>query len=94
MGGLPCAKEIIDNRRALEAQLAKAGAAMDKALGCMEASILLNAGDTQPTPDMVDAFRQKTDVLASEFRRHAEALAKLAGDVEAYVGSGGSYAST
>lgn len=66
MGGLPCAKVIIDMGNRLNA-----------VLGCMNASILLNADYSQPTEEMEDEFVSKCDDLA-----------KLAMKIEAYVGEG------
>ena len=53
MGGLPCAKEIIDN-----------GHAVRRSLGCMDTSILLNAEMTQPTQEQSDEFRAAAENLA------------------------------
>lgn len=53
MGGLPCAKEIIDNRNALV-----------QAMDCMVASILLNADSTQPTLKQRDEFVAATAEVA------------------------------
>lgn len=53
MGGLPCAKQIIDNRNALV-----------HALDCMCASILLNADTTQPTDDQAKLFQETAEPLA------------------------------
>jgi len=53
MGGLPCAKEIIDQR-----------AALVQKMDCMATSILLNAQTTQPTEAMEDEFRTAANALA------------------------------
>ena len=54
MGGLPCAKAVLDQR-----------AALDRALACMSNSILLNADSTQPTEEMLDTFTGKANDLAT-----------------------------
>jgi len=53
MGGLPCAKQIIDN-----------GNALTQTMQCMNASILLNAPITQPTYGMRDRFIAATNEVA------------------------------
>jgi len=53
MGGLPCAKEIIDQ-----------GFRLGAAIGCMSTSILLHAEHTQPTQAMSDEFRDASEKLA------------------------------
>jgi hypothetical protein len=53
MGGLPCAKEIIDQ-----------GYLLGASIGCMSTSILLNAAHTQPTEAMSDEFRQACEAVA------------------------------
>lgn len=64
MGGLPCAKQVLDQR-----------AALNRALDCMSNSILLNADATQPTEDQLDAFVAKANdlaTLASKIQAHVE----------------------
>jgi hypothetical protein len=59
MGGLPCAKAVIDNGRATEQTLKTNLAAVERALGCMTNSILLGAtADTYPTEELEDKFIQ------------------------------------
>ena len=53
MGGLPCAKQIIDNRNGLV-----------QAMDCMTASILLNHQTTAPTQEMADEFQEKCNEVA------------------------------
>jgi DNA anti-recombination protein RmuC len=53
MGGLPCAKQVIDNVNALYQQLQ-----------CMVASIQLNASRIQPTYEMRDELLSLTDKVA------------------------------
>jgi uncharacterized protein (UPF0276 family) len=53
MGGLPCAKVIIDNRNALVQQM-----------DCMVASIHLNSSRVQPTYEMQDKFLAATAKVA------------------------------
>ena len=53
MGGLPCAKQIIDQRNALV-----------QAMDCMGASIQLYADQTQPTQDMANDFQQACETVA------------------------------
>jgi hypothetical protein len=54
MGGLPCAKQVIDN-----------GNALHQKLQCMNASILLAAPrGVEPTYAEVEEFRKKADELA------------------------------
>jgi hypothetical protein len=54
MGGLPCAKQIIDNGNALHQQLQ-----------CMNASILLAApSGVQPTYEEADEFKRLSEPLA------------------------------
>jgi hypothetical protein len=67
MGGLPCAKEIIDNGNALQMKL-----------NCTYASILLNAPRIQPTYEQRDKFFKAADNLA-----------RVAAEIEVYVGAGG-----
>lgn len=62
MGGLPCAKTIIDQRNALVQQM-----------DCMIASIQLYSGQTTPTEEMEDAFRlacEKVAVIASKIESY------------------------
>ncbi len=54
MGGLPCAKAVIDN-----------GYGVTQALSCMSASILLNASHTQPTEKQLDEFIARANHLIS-----------------------------
>lgn len=54
MGGLPCAKHIIDQSYALVQQMS-----------CMNASILLYSDTTQPTDAMEDEFRDATNAVAA-----------------------------
>ena len=63
MGGLPCAKQVLDNGRAVV-----------RALDCMGNSILLNAHETQPTEEQLDAFVAAGDALAG-----------VAAKIQAYV---------
>jgi len=58
MGGLPCAKSIIDN-----------GNALTQAMQCMNASILLNAPHTQPTEAMEDEFLMATAQVSKVAKR-------------------------
>lgn len=68
MGGLPCAKEIIDNMAALQRQAT-----------CTSASILLAAdGGWQPTPKQVDRLRKLTEPVA-QFLAKLEAEARESG---------------
>lgn len=54
MGGLPCAKTIIDQRNAVV-----------QVMDCMSASILLNAPNgTTPTEEMEDEFVKAANALA------------------------------
>lgn len=53
MGGLPCAKAVIDN-----------GYALQQKLNCMSASIMLNASHTQPTEKQMDEFITRSNHLA------------------------------
>lgn len=53
MGGLPCAKAVIDN-----------GYAVTQKLNCMSASIMLNASHTQPTDEQMDEFIARANHLA------------------------------
>lgn len=53
MGGLPCAKQIIDQSHALT-----------QAMGCMSASILLNHENVQPTLAMADEFKAACEAVA------------------------------
>ena len=53
MGGLPCAKQIIDNMNALYQQMQ-----------CMSASIQLNASRVQPTYEQRDRFLKATEHVA------------------------------
>lgn len=53
MGGLPCAKIIIDNRNALVQQM-----------DCMVASIHLNSARIQPTYDHQNRFLKATEQVA------------------------------
>jgi ketopantoate reductase len=66
MSGLPCAKVIIDM-----------GNRLTSTLQCMNASIVLNSDNIQPTMEMMD-----------EFIRRAERLAQYAAEIEQYVGVG------
>lgn len=62
MGGLPCAKQIIDQREALQ-----------QAMGCMSNSILLYHDTTQPTQEQADAFQaacNEVAALASKIERY------------------------
>lgn len=62
MGGLQCAKQIIDQAKALE-----------QAVGCMSNSILLNHETTQPTQAMADEFQaacNEVAALATKIERH------------------------
>lgn len=54
MGGLPCAKQIIDQRNALV-----------QIMDCMTASIHLYSDTTQPTQDMADEFQAACNGVAS-----------------------------
>lgn len=54
MGGLPCAKQIIDQRNALV-----------QVLDCMCASIQLYSDNKQPTEDMEAKFKAVCDSVAS-----------------------------
>ena len=67
MGGLPCAKAVIDN-----------GYALTQKLACMSASIMLNAGNTQPSYEQMD-----------EFIRRANYLAEYAAEIQSYVSGDG-----
>lgn len=53
MGGLPCAKAVIDNRNALVQQL-----------DCMVASIHLNSTVKQPTDRHLEQFKEAAERLA------------------------------
>lgn len=53
MGGLPCAKQILDQIRALE-----------QAMGCMANTIVLYHDTTQPTQDQADAFQDACNEVA------------------------------
>lgn len=53
MGGLQCAKEVIDQRNALVQQL-----------DCMVASIHLNSTVKQPTYDYLEQFEKAAGALA------------------------------
>lgn len=62
MGGLPCAKQILDQREALQ-----------QALGCMANSILLSHDTTAPTQEMADEFQERCNELAklaAKIQRH------------------------
>lgn len=55
MGGLPCAKQIIDN-----------GNAVTQQMGCLNATILLAAPTgVQPTYEEAEEFKQVADKLAA-----------------------------
>lgn len=54
MGGLPCAKEIIDNRNAVV-----------QAMDCMAATIQLYSRFRQPTEEQEDRFIAKAKELAT-----------------------------
>lgn len=61
MGGLQCAKQILDQTQALQ-----------QAMGCMGNSILLWP-DTQPTQEMADEFQEACNgvaVVAAKIQRH------------------------
>jgi hypothetical protein len=88
MGGLPCAKEIHDNRAALKARLAKAQAALDKALDCMQNSMNVYLQNEQPTYEQRDRFLKLTGALGTAFEQHAESLAAVASEIEEYVRTG------
>lgn len=88
MGGLPCAKRVIDSGFGVMAAIRKVQAALGKALGCMDASILLHAAEVQPTEEQLDRWKKKGDVLIAELQRHAEGYGMLAAEIEAYVSSG------
>lgn len=65
MGGLPCAKTIIDQMYALV-----------QAMGCMSASILLNHETTQPTQQMADEFQDACNEVAkvaARIQKHVSA---------------------
>lgn len=68
MGGLQCAKQIIDQAKALE-----------QAMGCMSNSILLNHETTQPTQAMADEFQAACNavaLLAAKIERYVRAGAE------------------
>lgn len=68
MGGLQCAKQIIDQREALQ-----------QAMGCMTNSILLNHETTQPTQAMADEFQAACNavaLLAAKIERYVRAGAE------------------
>lgn len=93
MGGLPCAKEIIDNMEALFASLSKMEAALGKGLGCMRNSILIEREIRQPTYAMQHEFEASTAALLEAYREHAEPLARLAAKIAHYVETGEEVAS-
>jgi hypothetical protein len=66
MGGLPCAKAVIDN-----------GYGLIQKLSCMNASILLNFEQTQPTYEQMN-----------EFIARANHLAEYAAGIQEYVSKG------
>lgn len=62
MGGLPCAKQIIDQMYALI-----------QSMGCMNASILLYHEASQPTQEMADEFQAACNnvaKVAAKIQRH------------------------
>lgn len=88
MGGLPCAKVIIDNLEALFASLSKMEAALGKGLGCMRNSILIEKETRQPTYAMQEEFEAGTAALIEAFRQSAEPLAQIAAKIAAFVETG------
>lgn len=86
MGGVPCAKEVIDNRSLMRQKVVTTLAVLDRALDCMEASIVLGAplGKT-PTDDQQAAFFAATTALCDELQFQADEVAKVAADIQAHV---------
>lgn len=86
MGGLPCAKEILDNYNLLRQRVSTTLAVLYRALDCMGASIQLGAvlGKT-PTDDQEAEFFAATDSLCEELQLQADELAKLAASIQETV---------
>jgi len=88
MGGLLCAKEIIDNRNQLLSRLETTTSVLRRALGCMEASINLYSSVRTPTDDMYEEFEKCADACSDGFRKSADKVAKFAAYIEAYMRTG------
>lgn len=89
MGGLACMKEIIDRRAATKARLRKASAALDKALDCMETSLLIWGNESKPTYEQQHEFQVRADRLAAAFETASDGLAAYAAEIEKSVREGG-----
>jgi hypothetical protein len=87
MGGLQCAKTIIDNSRELNEALKKRQAVVERALGCMNTSITLSATKSParyPTEEMEAQFLACTANAKKAVDAALEPLLQMAADVAKY----------
>lgn len=85
MGGLPCAKNIIDNGAAFKMSVSKQLAALEKSITCMSTSIVLYAHSLPPTEEQEEGFIKSTAEVQEIIQLAIDKVARRAAEIEAYV---------
>jgi hypothetical protein len=85
MGGLPCAKEIIDQGVGLKAELQKQFSALEKALGCMTGTITLYSLYDTPTDKQEAEFISSVSHVAGSIKATLEPFILQIADLEADI---------
>ena len=90
VGNLPCAKKILDGSYAMTQHVDTTLAVLNRQLGCMGASIVLGATEGKsPTEQQQADFEAVTSDLWKTLGDQAEAVAKIAADIQATCEPGG-----